>query len=174
MKTVSAPGVPSIDCLPVLVQTCSITACKCISKLARLLSPNWLGHSLQVYLQTRSITASKFTRSWPPSASTHLLDHCLQVDHCRLITPSKCISKLAQCPPSSVSLNSPNYGLQVHLQSRSITPSNCISKLALSQPPSESPNSLKHGHPSASLNLLNYSLQSPSRNSLNHGPRVYP
>ena len=116
------------------------------SKLNRLRSPNLLDHGLQMYLQTRSITASKFTRSWPPSASTHSLDHYLQVHvQTRLITPSKCISKLARSQPSSVSLHSPDYGLQVHLQSRSITASNCISKLARSPPPSASPNSLDHG-----------------------------
>jgi len=47
--------------------------------------------SLQVHLQSCSITASKF------------------------------ISKLARSQPSSVSLNSPDYGVQVHLQTRSIS-----------------------------------------------------
>jgi len=42
--------------------------CKYSSKLARLHPPNSHDHDLQVYLSTRSITASKFALSWPPSA----------------------------------------------------------------------------------------------------------
>jgi len=72
-----SPGAPSIGCLQVLFQCHSITASKCISKLAqsrlRSASPNSLNHSLQMHLQTRSITASKciseFTQSPSPSAS---------------------------------------------------------------------------------------------------------
>ena len=52
-----------------------------ISKLARSrppsASPNSLDHSLQVYLQTYSITATEFARSWPPSATTNSLNHDL-------------------------------------------------------------------------------------------------
>jgi hypothetical protein len=128
-----------------------------------------------VYLQTCSITASKVTRSWPPSASTHSLDHCLQVHLETLsITPSNCISKLVQSQPSSVSLNPPDYGLQVDLHSCLITASNCISKLTQSRAPSESTNSLDHGLQSASPNSLDHSLQSASPHSLDHGPGVYP
>jgi len=84
-----------------------------ISKLARSrphsASPNLLDHSLQVHLQTRSITASK------------------------------CISKLSlSCPPSA-SLSSLDLGLQVHLQTRSVTASNCISEFTRFRPPSASP-----------------------------------
>ena len=50
---------------------CQLTASNSSSNLARSLppsaSPNSLHHSLQVYLQTCSIMACKFTRSWPPS-----------------------------------------------------------------------------------------------------------
>jgi hypothetical protein len=113
MKRVSAPGVPSIDWLPVLVQTRSITACKCIAKHARSPSPISLDHGLQVSLLTRSITASKFPRSWPPSASTHSLDHCLQVHlQTRSITDSNCISNLAPSWRPGASPNSLNHGLQ--------------------------------------------------------------
>jgi len=140
MKRVSAPGAPSIDCLPVLVQTRWITACKCISKLARSqppsVSPNSLDHSLHVYLETRSIRASKCISKFAWLRHPSSLDDGLQVDlHIRSITASKCISKLARSQPSSLSLNSPDYGLQVHLQSRSITASNRISKVAQSRPP---------------------------------------
>jgi len=48
----------------------------------------------------------------------------------------KCISKLARSRPPSLSPNSLDYGLQVHLQTRSITASKCISKLAQLRPPS--------------------------------------
>jgi len=92
------------------LQTRSITASKCISKLARLRPP-------QVHLQTPSITISdcisKFTRSRPPSVSPNTLDYRLQVHRSR---------------PPSVFPNTLDYRLQVHLQSRSITASECISE----------------------------------------------
>ena len=91
---------------------------------------------LQVYIQTRMITASKFAPSWPPSASPNTLNHRLQVYlQTRSITASKCISNLAQSQTPSVSSNSLNYCLQVHLQTRSITASKWISKLARLWPP---------------------------------------
>jgi hypothetical protein len=95
-----------IDRLQVLLQSRSITASKCISKLAR---------------------------SQPPSVSLNSHDYGLQV---RTITASKCISKLARSQPSSVSLNSLDHGLQVQLQTRSITASKCITKLARLRLPS--------------------------------------
>jgi len=84
---------------------------------------------------------------------------------CHPSTASKYLSNLAQSWPPSVSPNSLDDSLQVHLQTRAITASNCISKharlrppslhnhglqvpiskLARSRPPSESPNSLDHG-----------------------------
>jgi len=95
--------------LQVYLHTRSITASKCISKLARSrppsASPNSLDHGPQVYLQTRSITACKFARSWPPSAYLHT----------RSITASKCISKLARLPPPSASPKSLDHGLGVYL-----------------------------------------------------------
>jgi len=149
MNRVSAPGAPYIDCLPVLVQTRSIT----VSKLARSrppsLSPNSLDHGLQAHLQSRSITASKLARSRPPSVSPNSLDYGLQVHlqtgsitasklarswppsaypQTRSITAFKCISKLARLQPSS----SHDHGLQVDLQPRSIT----ASEFARSWPPS--------------------------------------
>jgi len=108
MNRVSAPGAPPIDCLQidhlqVLLQSRSIIACKCISKLARLqpqsASLTSLDLGLQVHLQTQSITASK------------------------------CISKLARSRPPSASPSSPNLGLQMHLKTRLITPSECISEV---------------------------------------------
>jgi len=99
-NTVSATNAPSINRLPVLIQSRSITASKCISILARSrppsASPNSLNHRLQVYLQTRTITASicisEFSRSWPPSASPSSLDLGLQVHlSTRSITASKYI-----------------------------------------------------------------------------------
>jgi len=118
--------VPSIDRLQVLVQSRSITASKCICKLARSRPPsaypNSLDNGLQVHLQTRSITAikciSRLARLRP--ASSH--HHGLQVH----------ISKLARSRPPSVSSNSLDYRLQVHLQSRSITASEYISEFTRS------------------------------------------
>ena len=116
-----------------------------------------------MYLQPISITASKFACTWPPSPSTHLLDHWLQVHlKTRLIRPSKCISNVTQLQPSSVSLNYPNYGLQVHVQRRSITASKCISELLQLWPGSASTNRLDYGLQSASPNLLDHSLQNES------------
>ena len=63
----------------------------------------------------------------------------------RLVTASKCISKLDRSQPPSASPNSLEHSLQVYLQTRSITASTCSSKLAQSQPPSVSPNSLDYG-----------------------------
>ena len=63
----------------------------------------------------------------------------------RLIADSKCISKLARSRPPSVSPNSLDRGLQVHLQCRLIMTSNYISKLTRLCPPSASPNSLNRG-----------------------------
>jgi len=100
---------------------------------------NSLNHGLQVYLETRSITAFKFARSLPPPISTHSLDHCLEVHlQSRSITPSNCISKLASARPPSASANSLDHGFQVYLQTRSMT----ASKLARSWPPSTSTHSL--------------------------------
>jgi len=82
-NTVSAPGAPSIDCPQVLVQSCSITASKCISKLARLRPPSSHDHGLQVHLQTRSIMASKcisqLARSRPPSTSLMSDSGCTEI-----------------------------------------------------------------------------------------------
>jgi len=64
-----------IDHVPVLLQSCSTTACHCISNLSR---------------------------SRPPSASSNSHYYGLQV---RMIMASKCISKLAQSQLLSVSLN---------------------------------------------------------------------
>jgi len=89
------------------LQVRSITASKCISKLAWLwppsASPNSLDYCLPLHLQTRSIMASecicKFTRLRPPCSH----NHGLQV---RTIMASKCISKLARSLPGSVCLSS--------------------------------------------------------------------
>jgi len=84
--------------LQVHLKNRSITASKCLSKLASLRPASSHKHGLQVHLQSRSITASK------------------------------CISKLALSRPPSVSLSSLNLGLQLHLQTRSIMASVWISE----------------------------------------------
>jgi len=75
-----------------------------------------MDHGLQVYLQTRRVTAFKFARSQTPSAY-------LQT---RSIVASKCISKLARSRPPSASPNSLDHCLKVHLKTRSITASKYI------------------------------------------------
>jgi len=77
------------------LQTCSITASKCISE---------------------------FTRSRPPSASPNSLDHGLQMQlWFNSISASKCTSTLPRTRPPSAYLSSLNLGLQVHLQMYSDT-----------------------------------------------------
>jgi len=85
--------------------TRTITASKCAPLLPPSLSPNWLGHSLQV----RTIMASKciYTLAWsrPPCSCPNLLEHGLWVHHqTPLSWASKCISKLARLWPRSASL----------------------------------------------------------------------
>ena len=122
-----------IDRPQALLQSRSIMASKCISKLAQ---------------------------SQLPSESLPSPDYGL---HVRTMMACKCIYKLARSRPPSASPNSPDHGLQVHLQTsstqhpglsqtsheyaphvRTITPFKCISTLAGSRPPSASPDSLDH------------------------------
>jgi hypothetical protein len=95
---------------------CMIMACKCISQTVWLWPLNLFDHSLQVYLQTCSITASKFTQPWPPSVSPNMLEYNLRVHlYIHLITVSMYISKYSQLPPASASPRSLNPGLGVHI-----------------------------------------------------------
>jgi len=97
---------------------------------------------LTVLVQTHLVMASRFARSWPPSASTHWLDHNLGVHlYAHSITASKWISKLSWLRPRSPSPNLLDHGLQT----RSITASKCISNLAQSQSRSPSLVSFDHG-----------------------------
>jgi len=143
----SAPGVPSIDCLQVLIQCRLIMASKCIYKLARSwpprVSPESLHYGLQVrtimastmHLQSRAITASKciskFAWSRPPCVCPRSL-HCGL--HVCTIMVSKCISKLAWWQSRSESPSSPYRGLQVYLQISPIAASICIPILTRSRP----------------------------------------
>jgi len=124
--------------------------CTQFSTFAQLRVNQWIKSPLPSHLPseltTSRLTTSKYSsnlaRWWPPSASSNLLKHGLQVQlQTRSIVASKCISKVAllQIP------NSLHCGLQVHLQTRTIAASKCISKLARSRCPSASPNSLGHG-----------------------------
>jgi len=152
MNRVSAPVAP-----PSRTTASRLTASTYRSTLAQSwppsVSPNSINHTCQVYLQTRTIMASKFTwsqpskfisklgRSRPQSASPNSLEYGLQVHlQIRSITAFRCISKLPRLRPPS----SHNHGPHVHLQTRSITISECISKFSRSRPPSVSPNSLDH------------------------------
>jgi len=79
--------------------------------------PILLDHSLEVHLQTRSISASKcistVARLLPASLFPNWLNYGLQVG---TSMASKCISKLAWSQPLSASLSSLNLSLQVHIQ----------------------------------------------------------
>ena len=76
-----------IDRFLVLLQSRSIIACKCISKLGQSQAPSAslssCNLSLPVHLQPRLITASKcfyeFAESWPASASPNSLNNGLPV-----------------------------------------------------------------------------------------------
>ena len=92
------------------LQTHTITASKCISKLARLQPP-------EVHLQTPSISISecisKFTLSRPLSVSPNTLDYRLQVHlQSRSITALECISEFTR---SSFS-GAPRIALKRRLQ----------------------------------------------------------
>jgi len=129
---------------------------------------------LQVLVQTRLITASKFisklARSRPPSVSPDSIDHGLQVHlWVHSISASQCISKLARSWPPSASLNYLHLGLPVHLQTRLITASKCISKLARSGAPSVSPDSLNYSLKGRTI----MASKCVSPTSLDHGLQVY-
>jgi len=125
---------------------------------------------LQVLLQSRSITASKFAWSESPNASPNSHHYGLQAHFwVHLISASECISKLTWLQPPRASLSSLDLGLQVHLQTHSIMASkciwvhsvmtsNCISKFYRSWPPcaSEFTRCLP---PSASLHSLDDGLK---------------
>jgi len=109
--------------------------------------PILVNHSLQVHLQTRSVTVSecisKFTPSRSRSASPKSLDHGLPVDlQTLLITASKCISELTKYRSPIASPNLLDHGLKVYLWVHSTSAAKCISKFAPSRPPSASPNSI--------------------------------
>jgi len=96
--------------LQVHLQTRSITASMCISRLAGFWPASSHDHLLQVHLQTRSITAWKFATSWPPSAYLQS----------RSFTASKCISKYTRLWPPSASPKLLHHGLGVYLCVHSI------------------------------------------------------
>jgi len=115
------PRCTSSNSLNCGLQVRTIMPSKTISKLTLLLPPNSLNHGLQVYLQTRLITASKciskFTQSQSRSASLSSLDQGRQVYlQISLITTSKCISKLGRSQPWTVSMSSLDRHSQAHLQ----------------------------------------------------------
>jgi len=103
--------------------------------------------------------------------------------------PSNRISNFARIPPPSVSPNSLDYRLQVHLQARAITTSKVpsimvfqahISKLARSRPPSVSPNSVDYALQVRTImafkcisTLARSRSRSASLGSLEHGLQEY-
>ena len=100
---------------------------------------------LQTRSITASQCISKLDRSWPPSAFLSSLHPGLQVHlQSSSITASKFIV-LARSQLSSASLSSLDLSLQVHLQTQSITASQCISDFTQSRSPIASPNPLAYG-----------------------------
>ena len=134
------------------LQTRSITAFKCISRLARSRPTRSHVHGLQVHI-------SKLVQSWPPSASPNSLDHGLQV---YLQTRSITACKFARSWPPSASPNSLNLSLHVHIQTRSFTASKCISDFTRSQSPGAYPQSRR---PSESLSSLDLRLHVPLKHA---------
>jgi hypothetical protein len=121
--------------------------------------PDLFDHGLQVHLHTRSITASKcISELHDRGLHMHLQIRSIAASKCisefKLMSASKCISKLARSQPPSVSLNFHDYGLQT----RKITASKCISKLVRSRPWSVSLSSLDR-HFQEHLELLKHRLQ---------------
>jgi len=133
MKGVSATGALSIDCFPVLVETRLITVSNLTQCRPPSASQHSLDYSLQVYLHTGLITASKciykLALSRCPSSSPNSLDHNPEVYlQPRSINAFRCISKPPRIRPPS----SHDHGLQVHLYISTITVPECISEFTLS------------------------------------------
>jgi len=124
--------------LQVHLQTGAIMASKCILKVAWLAPPSLHDHGLQVHV---SKLAESLPPSPSPNSVDHSLQVYLQT--CT-ITAFKFISKLVQLRHPSASPNSHNYGLQVHLECCSITVSECISKFTRSLRPFLSSNTLDY------------------------------
>jgi len=164
MNNLSAPGGPPINCLQVLLQSCSVMASKCISKLAQSRPPTasvrYMIVASKCISKLRSITAFKcISELHDLDLQVHLQTRSIIVSKCisefNLSLASKCISKLARSlssnaslsstwsRPPRVSTNSLNHCLHVC----TIMASMYISKLARLQPPSVSLGSLNHGLP---------------------------
>jgi len=118
---------------------CPSTAAQYWSKLALLrppsACPNLLNYTLQVHLQTSSVTASKWisklARAEPPGVSPTSLDYGLEVHK---IMDSNCIYTLAQSRSRSASLHSIDHILQVYLWIHLSAASKFIFKLTRSRP----------------------------------------
>jgi len=145
MNRVIAPGASPFNLLQVLLQSRSIMASKCISKLPRSWHPSLHDHGIEMHHKTRSITASKSARSWSGNASPIILDYGLQVHlWVHSISASKCISKLTRLWPASESLSSLYLCLPVHLQTSLNTSSKSISEFAWSSSTGAPQIALKH------------------------------
>ena len=159
----------------------------CSQPVSHLSADHVVFNSLHLHIY--DLTNEKTLSSHRTSLLNYLLpiDRLLVLLQSRLIMASKCICTLARSQPSSVSLNSHDYGLpfaispppiaspysvdhgcQVHLQSLSITASRCISKLARFKPRGASlspPNqgvvkrcSEEAGNPSSTLRHTSHSI----------------
>jgi len=132
------PGTPPIDRLQVLLQSPLDHGLQVHLDTRLITASKWiselLDYYLEMHLETRSITASSESpTSVHYSLQVHLLVHS--------ITALQCISKLTRSLPPS----SHDHSFQVHLQTRSIMASKCISEYTRSWPASASLNLLDHG-----------------------------
>jgi hypothetical protein len=123
----------SIMASKVYLHTRSVTAFNFTPSSPPRAYPTLLDYSLQVHLQTCSITTSKGIYKHPPlrplSAFPNLHDHGLQVHfHTCSIAISGRISMVTRSRPQRVCANTVDYWLQVHLQTRSITALKCVSE----------------------------------------------
>jgi hypothetical protein len=131
MKSVSGPGAPIIDHLPVLPTTCSIIVSKLVRSHPPSVSPTSLDYSIEVHIHTRLITASNYISALASLQRTSVSVNSSYYGHkVPMITASMCIFKLARSRLRSVSPNSLNYRLQGGM----ITACKCIYTLAGSQP----------------------------------------
>ena len=105
-----------IDRLKALLQSSSIMASKCISKLARSHPPsvslNLHYSGLQIRTMTASKVISKLAQSRPRSSHDHSLQVHLQTG---TMTAAKCISKLTRSRPPSASPNSLDHSIRLYL-----------------------------------------------------------
>jgi hypothetical protein len=105
---------PKINCLlhAASLSSCGRPCWTQLSTFPQLRVDQWMESQLPSCLPPQLLVPDTFPPSTAPMTLDHGLKVYLQT---RSITASKCISNLAQWPPPSASRNSYHYTLQVHL-----------------------------------------------------------